>query len=496
MGADPRPVGAKPLPRRPTQRISDWQRLYVQTLRGGDAAGPIGGIRGDMISMRAWALAAALSGTLTVPGASQTTGVGAPAGSPGAGPASMATDTVGLEEAVDRALRIHPQMVQAETGLRSAAMGTRQAYANFLPTLSASSGASLSSSERFDPTTNLRITGQTDSYSAGLSSGLDLFTGGRNRAAVRSAHAGVDAAEAALVTRRYAVALATKRTFFSVLRAEDLIRIAEERIRQAEENLGAAERRLRAGRATRSDVLRAELQLSNARQAHLEAQTQRRTAMYSLGQAVGVTEPVAARRPPTLEPAPLALSPDRMREVVLAEAPVLVSTRAGIGVASAGVAQARAQYLPTIGLRAGYNWSNSQFGFDDGRTSWNTSLGISYPLFNGLQREVNLDRASAQLAVAEAQAADAARAAISDLERLLAGLELNEQRIALLHESVGVAREDYRVQQARYEHGTTTILELVSSQIALVQAEYDLINARYDYQITKAELEALVGREL
>jgi outer membrane protein TolC len=61
---------------------------------------------------------------------------------------------------------------------------------------------------------------------------------------------------------------------------------------------------------------------------------------------------------------------------------------------------------------------------------------------------------------------------------------------------VEVAREDYRVQQERYTHGSATILELVSSQIALLQAEYDLINARYDYQIARAQLESLVGQEL
>jgi outer membrane protein len=406
------------------------------------------------------------------------------------------TDSVGLGDAVARALAASPQVVQGETGLLSATLGTRQAYASFLPTLSLSSGASLSSSERFDPATNLRVTGQSDSYSAGLSTGMDLFSGGRNMAALRSARAAVDAAEASLVSRQFAVAVSTKRAFFGVLRAEDLIRISEERIRQAEENLGAAQRRLQAGRATRSDVLRAELQLGNARQAQLEAETQRYTAMYTLGQHVGVPEPVAARRPASLDPAPLALSPERMREVLLAEAPAVAAAEANLGVAAAGRAQARAQYLPTIGFRAGYNWANTDLALSEGRTSWSTSIGLSYPLFNGLQREVSVDRANAQLLVARAQAAETRRAAIADLERLLAGLDLAERRLTLLRESVAVAEEDYRVQQARYEHGTTTILELVSSQIALTQAEYDLINARYDYQIAKAELEALVGREL
>ena len=107
-----------------------------------------------------------------------------------------------------------------------------------------------------------------------------------------------------------------------------------------------------------------------------------------------------------------------------------------------------------------------------------------------------MDRASAQLTVAEAQAAEAVRSALSELEALLASLELAEQQLLLLEESVEVAREDFRVQQERYGLGAATILELVSSQIALLQAENDLINARYDYQIARAELESLVGREL
>jgi outer membrane protein len=405
-------------------------------------------------------------------------------------------DSVTLDEAVHAALQVNPQVVQAETSARSAYLGTRQAYANFLPTLSVSSGSSLSSSERYDPTTNLRVSGQSNNYSAGISTGMDLFSGGRNVAGVRSAHASAEAADANLLARRFAVAVTTKRTFFSVLRAEDLIRVSRERIGQAEENLSAAERRLEAGRATRSDVLRAELQLRNAQQSQLEAETQRRTSMHALGQAVGLSAPVAALRPESMEPAPLALSVEEMRGIVLAEAPAVVSARASLGAASAGLSQARAQYLPSLSMRAGYNWSNTEFGLDNGRTSWSTSVSMSYPVFNGLQREVSVDRANAQVVVAQAQADDAQRSAVSEFERLLAGLELAEQRLHLLNESVDVAEEDYRVQKARYEHGTSTILELVSSQIALTQAENDLINARYDYQIAKAELESLVGREL
>ena len=405
-------------------------------------------------------------------------------------------DSVTLDEAVARALEVSPEVVQAVGTVGTAAWTTRQAYASMLPSLTVSSGANLSSSERYDPQTNLRVSGQSSSYSAGINGSMDLFAGGRNVAGVRIARAEEAAASASLVTREFSATLSAKQAYFAVLRARELIRLNEERIEQAEAQLAAAERRLQVGRATRSDVLRARLERSNARQALLTSLTQRRDAMWALGRVVGLIGPVTAADPPPLDPEPLALSLERMRALVLEESPAVVSALADVTVAEAGVAQARAQYLPTIGASGGYNWSNDQLGLDQGLTSWNTRLSISYPLFNGLQREVTADRANAQLRLAEATAADAARSALAELESLVAALRLAEEQLAILRESVEVAREDYRVQRERYELGAATILELVTSQTALVQAEYDLVNARYDYQIALAELESLVGREL
>ncbi len=422
--------------------------------------------------------------------------VGTPAVGQGLGEVEP-VDSVTLEAAVERALRVAPQVVQATTGLGTARYGSRQAYAAMLPSLSLSSGANLSSSERYDPQTNLRVSGQNNSsYSAGLSASMDLFSGGRNLAAVRSAHATVEAAEATLVTQQFAIVLSAKVAYFAVLRARELIRLNEDQIEQARQQLSAAERRLEVGRATRSDVLRARLQLSNAQQALLQSMTQRRNAMYTLGRTVGVIGPVTAVDPPDLAPVPLALDPEELRALVLDEAPMVLAATADLGVARAGLSQARAQYFPTIGASGGYNWSNNEFGLEQGLTSWSTRISVSYPIFNGLQREATMDRSSAQLTVAEARASDIARTVVAELESQLAGLALAEARLAILKESVEVAREDYRVQRERYDLGAATILELVSSQIALTQAQYDLINARYDYQITRAELESLVGREL
>jgi outer membrane protein TolC len=61
---------------------------------------------------------------------------------------------------------------------------------------------------------------------------------------------------------------------------------------------------------------------------------------------------------------------------------------------------------------------------------------------------------------------------------------------------VAVAEEDLRVQQDRYRLGASTSVDQIQSQQSLVQAETDLVTARFDYQIARAELESLLGRDL
>ena len=62
--------------------------------------------------------------------------------------------------------------------------------------------------------------------------------------------------------------------------------------------------------------------------------------------------------------------------------------------------------------------------------------------------------------------------------------------------NVSAAAEDFRVQSERYRLGVATSLDLTSSQESLTSAEVALIQSRFDYVIARAELEALVGREL
>lgn len=91
---------------------------------------------------------------------------------------------------------------------------------------------------------------------------------------------------------------------------------------------------------------------------------------------------------------------------------------------------------------------------------------------------------------------DVTRETRTDVARLLSDLRFAEQNIALANEGVQSAREDLRVQTERYRAGISTELDQLTSELAYTQAQIGLVGARYQYQLTRAQLEALVGRSL
>ena|SRR5213592_2279557 len=63
-------------------------------------------------------------------------------------------------------------------------------------------------------------------------------------------------------------------------------------------------------------------------------------------------------------------------------------------------------------------------------------------------------------------------------------------------EALGVARENFRVQQSRYRAGASTILDLLKAQSDLDDADATLVQARYATRLALAGLETILGRRL
>jgi outer membrane protein TolC len=408
-------------------------------------------------------------------------------------PASAQVQSVTLDEAIDMAVQSQPAMVQARGQVSTASASRRQTFGSRLPSVRASSGYSTNSTTRFDQNTQRTVVGSSTSYSAGLNANLTVFDGLGRFYDGRAASADAAAAEAGLINQRFQTALQTKQTFFAALATEELVRVSETRIERAMEQLKVAREKLAAGTATRSDTLRSTVEVANARLQMLNAQTQLATAEANLARLIGVDGSVKPVREDRFF-AIAEIDTTTLREEVLAQSPAVYEADAQAKAAQASYAATFSQYLPQLTASYSRSWAGSEFF--DWNPSWTLRFSASWPLFNGFSRELNRTRSRVTRNNARAQADDARRRVNSELTQHLASLAAAETSLEIALANRIASEEDLRVQQERYRLGAATILDVLTSQINLDQAEVDIVQTRFDYLVAKAQIEALVGREL
>jgi outer membrane protein len=187
-------------------------------------------------------------------------------------------------------------------------------------------------------------------------------------------------------------------------------------------------------------------------------------------------------------------------EPLVNKAPAIAQAEAQLDAAHAAVRSAKTSFLPTVTMsfNRGGSGLDPAFGIGDKRYAYNQNLSfrMNFPLFNNLSREVSVARAAVAEDVAEVQARDARLLARQTLVQSLGQMRNAQEQVQIQTVSVAAAAEDLRVQQRRYELGATTLLDLLTSETQLDNARSALIRARYDYRVAKAQLEALIGRDL
>ena len=409
---------------------------------------------------------------------------------------------ISLYEAIRMAQQNSPQAIQAEGTERTSKAARVSAIGAILPSATLNAGRVIQfggGQTRINQNGEQVAITSAPTNSTGLSLGMTLFDGGQRLYDLRTAKFNIVAAEANRVAVKYNVALQVKQQYYAVLAAIESWDAAELQMAQAQEQFKTSVAKVRAGVATRSDSLRGVVQIGNAQLALITAQTNKEAADAALTRLVGSEVPV------TVDPASIqenmAALPDSAELAALAKrGPAVEQAQAGVDAAEEARKASKATYLPS--LSANYSRTGSgidpRFGLGTDPFSYNgrLSFSLSYPVFNNFLREAQVVQARVAEVNAQAALRDSQLAAQQSLTQYIGALRGASQRVAVQVASVAAAEEDVRVQQQRYNIGASVLLDLITSQAALAQAEQALIQARYDYRIARAQLEALIGRDL
>ncbi len=156
------------------------------------------------------------------------------------------------------------------------------------------------------------------------------------------------------------------------------------------------------------------------------------------------------------------------------------------------------QFTPqdSISIDNDFRAANSVFPFDFENEPVTLSAFFSIPIFNGFQRQLQVEQAIARRNDLDHQVRALELQVRADVTEAVHNLETAYQTVRLQEENTRRAREELRLARERYQLGAGTFLELLDSETLAAQAEVDQIESVFAFHQALTSLEAAVGRKV
>lgn len=319
-----------------------------------------------------------------------------------------------------------------------------------------------------------------------------LYSGGRARAAYRSSQLGTKQRDLELTQTREDLLFEVARAYYEALKGKNNVKIGEEEVVRLLAHRRNAARRLEVGEETKTVLLRAEAELSDARAKLIRARNAHTIAKDRLSLLARIHGDFELVDPPVLR-----LSDHSEAEWTrMAHEGRIELTRGGIAIdrASEEINSARGNFLPSLSLELEYRWNNQapegDFLVDQDRIA---IVKLRMPIFEGMLRMAELRQARSrylQSVLLRQQMKDeievSVRRAILDLSSLTGELIHLEDRLRFAKEAFSLASKQFTV-------GLGTHIDVLDANSVLRNAERQLSNTRYDREIAILRLKKEAG---
>ncbi len=380
----------------------------------------------------------------------------------------------------------------SSAGSNSNVIGTVLIDGVALPVTSTSSlGKSLSTSGSSASTEN-------KSWNVNFEVTQVIYSGGQVSAALRAARIAEDSAFYQLRNVVDQVIASVRQQFYTVLLNRALISVQEESVTLLQSQLRDQQNRFEAGTVPRFNVLRAEVELANARPALIRARNNYRTSQLQLAKLVGVSWPTTGDLTPFPIKGTLAYDAqviDLQESIRLAmeRRALLKVQRQSILSEVEQITVALAGYQPTINGNAGYQIRNVSGSLSDEVDGWFFGFSGNWNIFDGFATSGRVQQARARLEAARVNYEDSVRQVELEVQTSYSSLIEGRELIESQQKAVEQAREALRLARERFSAGAGTQLEVLDARVSLTQAQTTALQAVADYNSALAEFDRVTG---
>ncbi|HSH84467.1 MAG TPA: TolC family protein [Guyparkeria sp.] len=320
---------------------------------------------------------------------------------------------------------------------------------------------------------------------------IPVYNGGKIRQMRTQAQALLQAAQAGDDAARQQLVLHTIEAYAGINTAEAFVEVAEQAYQAAESYRDLSQKLYDEGVVTKSDLLKARVNLGERELDRENARHQAENAADGLKVLTGIDTDRPIGLSHTIDVSLPETDLTGARQQALANNPRIRALRGQIDAARAEVDVARADYKPHINLMAQQDFNDESVGLKN--DSYTVGGQLTWRIFDFGARSGKVDRAQARVNASLAERQQALDQLIGQVGKVWREANMAEKRVEVRRLAIEQSAEAARLETLRYQQGLATMTELLAAQTELDNARAELIRAYFQRTMQRAALWLALG---
>ena len=401
-----------------------------------------------------------------------------------------------LEECCDIAAANNKQGKLADFSMQKAQLQLKNMNSNFLPKLSATGGY-LYADKNFGAELMPSVAAElnlNNTYTGGVQIEQPLFLGGKLFAVRKMAQTGLSIAGLNKEKTESDIRFETEKAYWNVVKAKELQKVSQQFLQTVDELYRTVENYYNTGMASQNELLKVKVKINEAKLSLKRSENSVRLAKMSLCHLMGMPiskdiDVINNLSDIKAVDTNIHSVENRLEYKILSE---------NIQLKNQEIKAVRSDFLPRVGLVAGYNYMNgvklngTKLISDD---VFAVMVSVKVPLFHWGEGMRKVKSAQIEKQMAIVQRDEFTEKMQLEVSQALNMLDESELEIKLTESAFNEASESLRESRKNYETGMETLVNYMDTQSIWQKSWAEFVSAKINYQIAKVTYLKALGQE-
>ena len=401
-------------------------------------------------------------------------------------------EMITLDRGIAIALKKNPAIVAAGNSVEAGKSRVGEARSNYYPQVSAQAGYTRISPLQSTPTGTGVALDNYSQYSGSVTVSQNLIDFGKTFSQVNIQKYNLDSSRSDLATTSDQVIFNVKQAYYGVLQTKRSRDVALDVLKQFQLHLDQAKGFYDVGTKARIDVIKAEVDLSNARLSLINAENALKIAWITLNNAMGLPDAPEYAIEDNLSFRQYGVALEEATKRAFENRPEIKSLAAKREAAEESVGLARTGYYPVLTGSASY----SRAGQDRDLTldhGWSAGVLLTVPLFSGFLTSHQVAEARSNVYTLRANEEALRQQVLLEVRQSYLNLQAAEASISTAELALQQAQENLDLANGRYAAGVGSPIEVSDAFATYVAAQANHTSALANYKIAQASIEKAMG---